>query len=190
MGPIRIESIACETEITPGRTVANIESVRLDSDRLEPGAKLRAFATLKPFKGERQTVEVVLALPGDLDEGTYEATLCDLSGSLRRRFRNEPGALLEPRDLAGVIEAIRLQTTPKRSALYLHVPLPDRGLAVKGQALPNLPASVRAVFTTGRQSQEPPVRTDLIEVAQTPYVVEGAHMLKFTVVKDAGYSLR
>ena len=42
----------------PGRTVATIESVRLASDRLEPGETLRAFVTLKPFKGERQTVEV------------------------------------------------------------------------------------------------------------------------------------
>jgi hypothetical protein len=189
MAPIRIESITCETEISRGRTVASIESVRLDSDRLEPGGRLRALATLKPFKGERQTFEVELMLPEDVEEGTYEATFCDLTGSLRRRLRNEP-ALLEPRDLAGVIDAIRFQTVPRRSGLFLHVPLPDRGLAVKGQALPNLPASVRAVFTTGRQSPEPPVRTDLIAVAQTPYVVEGSHTLKFTVVKDAGYSLR
>jgi hypothetical protein len=189
MAPIRIESIACETEIAPGRTVANIESVRLASDRTCPGGRLQAFATLKPFKGERQTVEVVLPLPSDLEEGTYEASLLDLTGSLRRRFRNEP-ALLEPRDLKGVIEAIRLQTGPRRTALYLHVPLPDRGLSVKGQALPNLPGSVRSVFTSGRQSQESTVKTDLIEVAETPYVVEGAHSLKFTVVKDTGYSLR
>jgi hypothetical protein len=189
MAPIRIESISCETEISSGRTVATIESVRFDSDRLEPGGQLRAFATLKPFKGERQTFEMALRLPDDLEEGTYEATLCDLTTSLRRRFRNEP-ALLEPHDLNGVIEAIRFQTLPRRSGVFLHVPLPSRGLAVKGQALPNLPGSVRAVFTTGRQSPEPQVRTDLIAVAPTPYVVEGAHTLKFTVVKDTGYSLR
>jgi hypothetical protein len=189
MAPIRIESIDCEVEIKPGRTVAGIESVRLASDRVQPGEPLRAIATLKPFKGERQTVEVVLPLPADLDEGAYEATLCDLTGSLRRRFRNEP-ALLEPRDLEGVLESIRLQTAPRRTSLYLHVALPDRGLAVKGQALPNLPGSVRAVFTSGRQSQEPAVKTDLIEVAATPYVVEGTHSLKFTVAKNTGYSLR
>jgi hypothetical protein len=74
--------------------------------------------------------------------------------------------------------------------VYLHIPLPDRGLAVKGQALPNLPGSVRAVFINGRQSQEPQVRTDLIAVAETPYVVEGVHTLKFTVVKDTGYATR
>jgi hypothetical protein len=189
MAPVRIESIACETEISAGRTVANIESVRLESDHLQPGGQLRAFATVKPFKGERETFEITVALPGDLEEGTYEANLCDLTSSLRRRFRNEP-ALLEPRDLNGVIETIRFQTALRRNGVFLHVPLPDRGLAVKGQALPNLPGSVRAVFASGRQSPEPPVRTDLIAVAQTPYVVEGAHTLKFTVVKDTGYSLR
>jgi hypothetical protein len=189
MAPIRIESITCETEISPGRKVATVESVRLASDRLGPGESLRATATLKPFKGDRETVEFVLPMPPDLEPGTYEATLCDLTGSLRRRFRNEP-ALMEPRDLAGVIESIRLQTRPHRTALYLHVPLPDRGIAVKGQALPNLPGSVRAVFATGRQSQDPAVRTDLIGVAETPYVVEGTQSLKFTVVKDTGISLR
>ena len=40
----------------------------------------------------------------------------------------------------------------------------------------------------------PPYRVEaldilLIQVAETPYVVEGAHALKFTVVKDAGLSL-
>jgi hypothetical protein len=189
MAPVRIESIACETEISPGRTVANIESVQLATDRLEPGQRLRAFATLKPFKGERQAIELDVPIPADLEEGTYEATFCDLTGSLRRRFRNEP-ALLEPRDLAGVLQAIRLQTAPKRTAVYLHVPLPDRGVAVKGQALPNLPGSVRAVFANGRQSQDFSVRSDLIEAADTPYVVEGLQTLKFTVVKDTGYSLR
>jgi len=189
MAPVRVEAIDCDVEIAPGRAVATIESVRLASDRVEPGQGLKAFVTLKPFKGARQVVEVGLALPRDLEEGHYEATVCDMSSSLRRRFRNEP-ALLEPHDLAGVLQAIRLQVAPKRTALYLHVPLPDRGLAVEGQPLPNLPGSARAVFSTGRQSQEPPVRADMVQVAETPWVVEGGQSLKFTVVKDTGLSLK
>ena len=173
----------------PGRTVATIESVRLASDRLEPGQPLKAFVTLKPFKGDRQTLEVVLPLPPDLDAGTYEASVSDMTNSLRRRIRNEP-SLMEPRDLEALLRSLRFQTEPRRTALYLHVPLPDRGLAIQGQALPNLPASARAVFATGRQTQEPPIRADLIEAVETPWVVEGSQSLKFTVVKDAGLSLK
>lgn len=189
LASVRIESIACDVEIAPGRTVATIESARLASDRLEPGQTLKAFVTLKPFKGERRTVEVALPLPPDLEEGTYEASLCDMSMSLRRRLRNEP-AITEPHDLDGLLRSLHLQLEPHRTGLYLHVLLPDRGLAVQGQSLPNLPGSARAVLLTARQSQEPAVRSDLIQAADTPYVVEGTQSLRFSVVKDAGLSLR
>ena len=189
LAPVRIEAIDADIEIANGRTVATIESVRLASDRLEPGQTLRAFITLKPFKGERQTVEAALPLPADLDEGAYEANLCDMTGSLRRTFRNDP-SLIEPRDLDGLLRTIRLQTEPKRTALYLRVQSPERGLAVHGQALPNLPGSARAVLASSRQSPESPIRSDLVQVVETPWVVEGNLSLRFHVVKDAGLSLR
>jgi hypothetical protein len=97
---------------------------------------------------------------------------------------------MEPRDLNSILRAIHFQIEPQRTALYLHVPLQDRGLSVEGQPLPNLPGSARAVFNTSRQSQDPPVRTDLIQAANTSYVVEGSQALKFTVVKDKGVALK
>ena len=63
-----------------------------------------------------------------------------MNNSLRRRFRNDP-TLNDPRDLEGLLNAIRVQTQPKRTSLYLHVASPERGLAVEGQTLPNLPGS-------------------------------------------------
>ncbi len=189
MARVRIEGIDADVEIAPGRTVATIESVRLVSDRLEAGDTLRAQVTLKPFKGERQTLTVSLPLPDDLPDGNYEANLLDMSNSLRRRFRNEPG-LTEPRSLEGLLSVIRLQTVPRRTAVYLHVALPERGLAVQGQPLPNLPGSVRAVLTSNRQTQEPPVRLDLVQSVDTAWVIEGSQTLKFSVVKDSGLSLK
>jgi hypothetical protein len=62
-------------------------------------------------------------------------------------------------------------------------------LAVGGQDLPNLPGSARAVFSSKREVPAAPIRTDLIQVAATPWVVEGLQTLKFTVAKDAGLSL-
>jgi hypothetical protein len=188
LAPVRIESIDCEVEISSGRTVATLEEVRIASDRLEPGQTLKAVATIKPFKGREQTVAVSLPLPADLPEGNYEATLCDMGASLRRKIRNEP-ALMEPRDLDALLGTLRLQIEPKRTAIYLHVPLPDRGLTVEGQALPNLPGSARSVFNTHRQTQDTALRADLIQTADTPYVIEGSQSLRFTVVKDAGLSV-
>ncbi len=50
-----------------------------------------------------------------------------------------------------MIQTIRIQTEPKRTAIYVHVPSPERGLSVQGQPLPNLPGSVRAVFASKRE---------------------------------------
>lgn len=187
--PIRIEAIDCDVELAPGRTMASIESVRLKSDRVEPGQTLKAIVTLKPHKGERQDVSISLPLPTDLPEGTYDLAVCDSTTSLRRRLRNEPG-LSEPRDAADLLSFLRLQTSPRRTTVYAHVLLPERGLSVHGQPLPNLPASARAVFTSGRETSEPTLRSDLVRHAETSWVLEGGQSLRFSVVKDAALSLK
>jgi hypothetical protein len=188
MGPVRIESIDCDVQIEPGRRVALIDTVRLLSDTIEPGHDLKAIVTLKPYKGERETLEVSIPIPADFPEGPCEAIFCDAANSVRRNFRNDP-ALLDPRDLDGVIRTIRIQTEPKRTAIYVHVPSPQRGLSVQGQPLPNLPGSVRAVFASKREVPATPIRSDLVRVAGTNWVVDGAQSLRFTVAKDAGLSL-
>jgi hypothetical protein len=188
MGPVRVESLDCDVQIEPGRKVATIESVRLLSDTVEPGQELKGFVTLKPHKGERETIEISLPIPADFPEGPCEATFCDAASSVRRSVRNDP-SLLEPRDLAGILRTLRIQTAPKRMAVYLHIPAPDRGLSIQGQPLPNLPGSVRSVFASKREVPATPIRSDMVQVAPTAWVVEGSHSLRFTVVKDAGLSL-
>jgi hypothetical protein len=188
MAPVRIESIDCDVQIEPGRKVAQIDTVRLVSETIEPGHDLKAIVTLKPFKGERETVELSIPIPADFPEGPCEAVFCDAANSIRRKLRNDP-AVLEPRDVNGVIQTIRIQTEPKRTAVYAHIPSPERGLSVQGQPLPNLPGSVRAVFASKREVPVSPIRTDMIRVAATGWVVEGMHSLRFMVAKDAGLSL-
>jgi hypothetical protein len=188
MTPLRVESVDCEVEIEPGRKVATIESVRLQSDTVEPGHELKGFVTLKPYKGERETIEVSLPIPADFPEGAYEANFGDAGSSLKRAIRNDP-TLLEPHDLAGVLRSLKAQIEPKRTAVYLQVPAPERGVTVQGQALPNLPGSVRAVFASKREVPVATIRSDLTRSVTTPWVVEGAHTLRFTVVKDAGLSV-
>ncbi len=188
MGPVRIDNIDCDVQIEPGRKAASIESVRLLSDTIEPGHDLKAYVTLKPHKGERETIEVSLTIPGDFPEGPHEAVFCDAASSVRRLFRNDP-ALLEPRDLTGILRSLHAQTGPKRTAVYLQVPSPERGVSIQGQALPNLPSSVRAVFASKREVPVAPIRSDIIKVAPTSWVIEGSHTLRFTVAKDAGLSV-
>ena len=189
IAPVRIESIDCDVQIEPGRKVAQIETVRLCSETVEPGHELKAIVTLKPFKGDRETVELSIPIPADFPEGPCEAVFCDAANSIRRKLRNEP-AVLEPRDLDGLIRTIRLQTEPKRTAVYVHVPSPERGLSIQGQPLPNLPGSVRAVFASKREgpTAPDPQRHEHAWRRRTGSS-RACRSLRFTVAKDAGLSL-
>ncbi len=71
------------SQIEPGRKVAAIESVRLLSDTVEPGQELKGVVTLKPFKGERETIEIVAADPGRFPRRP-------LRGDLLRRGQQRP----------------------------------------------------------------------------------------------------
>ncbi len=189
LAPVRISAIDCEVTLDNGRTTASIESARLASDRLQPGDSLKVAVTLRPFQAADQTVEMSLPLPADLPEGTYEATVCDASASLRRRVGNDPHQA-EPRGLDGLLAFLRIQAELKRTGLFLHVPRPTRGLAIAGQALPDLPASARAVFADSRQTAPPAIRSEWVQTVETKWVIEGSQSLKFQVVKDVGISLR
>jgi hypothetical protein len=184
---VRIESIDCTVALEPRRTVADIESVRLVSDSVQPGQTLEVLATLKPYKGEREVVRLSLPLPAEMPEGSYEATVCDVSRSMQRRYRNQP-SLLEPRTVDSLLSFLRDRAAPPRTSLYLHVPLEGRGVAIDGQALPDLPASIRSTLASSHQTAAPQVREDLITQADTPWVVEGTLALNFHVVRDRGTS--
>jgi hypothetical protein len=188
IAPVRIESIECDVQIEPGRKMALLESVRLASETIEPGQDLKAFVTLKPHKGERETHEIKIPIPRDFPEGPCELAVCDAFNTVRRKVRNDP-AILEPRDLESLVRAIKMQTDPKRTSVYFHIPAPDRGLTIKGQALPNLPGSIRSAFASKRETPMPPIRTDIVGVLPVSWVVEGVQSLRFTVAKDAGISL-
>ena len=125
----------------------------------------------------------------EFEEGPYEISVLDSGNSLRRTLRNDP-ARTEPRDVDGLLDVLRFQTLPRRTALHLHIPLPQKGIAVRGQSLPNLPSSARAVFSSSRKTQETAVRADLVQTVETPWVLEGAQTLKFSVVKNSGFTLK
>ncbi len=188
VAPVRIKSIDCDLAIEPGRTVARIESARLVSDVVEPGGKLRAVITLKPYRGEPRPLEMELPVPADYPEGPSEVILSDISGSIRREFHNDP-TMLEPRDLDGLFRVIRLQADAVRTSVVARIPSPEKAVSVRGRNLTELPGSVSAVFSSKRDASATPLHRDLVTTTRTGWVIEGSQTLRFNVVKDAGLSL-
>jgi len=179
----RLESIDCQATITRKRTSAAILSVRLGSDRYEPGDEIAATVTVRPYKSDPEVVQLKLRLPESLPPGDYAATICDAPAHLKNLFSEEP-SLLVARNVEQIARAYRMQLEERRKTLYLRVVVPDAGLTVGTATLPQLPASARSVFSSRRASPAMPVRRALVSRHPTDWVIEGSVSLPFTVVRD------
>ena len=184
---VEIESIRTTTEILDGRNSATIEQVRLNSELFEPGDKLVAQVELEPYKGGPQRVEFGLDLPPNMPPGVYQALVCDSMTSVRSDLRNQPH-LLQPQNLNQMIRMLQIQVTERRSNLYLRVMTRDLGVALEGQAMPNLPLSMAQILTTRRRSGVLPIRTELVSKTETPFVIQGVQALQFQVVADKKFN--
>ena len=180
---IEFESIRTSTEILDGRNSASIERVRLSSDIFEPGDKLVAQVELEPYKGAPQRVEISLDLPANMPPGVYQAFVCDSMTSVRSDLRNQPH-LLQPQNLDQLYRVVQMQVAERRTNLYLRVMTRELGVALEGQAMPNLPLSMAQILTTRRRSGVLPIRSELVSKTETPFVIQGAQALPFQVVSD------
>jgi hypothetical protein len=181
--PLRINRIECTTRLQPGRRTADIEWVELESDTYAPGETLKAAAYLRPYKGVRQRVPLSLKLPADLPEGQYTATVCDDLISLRTQLRENP-ALLAPQNIEQLLESINVQVAAKRTSLAIRLPIPARGVALRGEALPDLPGSMVQILSAGRRTGAMPITSALTSRSDTGYVVQGMELVRFTVARD------
>jgi hypothetical protein len=180
--PVRIQRIDCQTRVQPGRRTAEIESVELATDTYEPGETIKATVFLRPYKGVRQRVPVSLPLPADLPEGPYVATICDDLLNARLALRDNP-TLTNPANLDRVFEAVRVQTSVKRTNLVMRVPVSDAGVALGDRTLPHLPPSMVQILGNGRRTGAQTLSSALVSRQPTDWVIQGSEVVRFTVVR-------
>ena len=180
---VEIESIRTTTEISDGRNSADITKVRLKSDVLEPGDKLIAAVELEPYRGAPKTTEISLDLPANFPPGQYIAVVCDSVNSVRADLQNQR-YLLQPQDLDQLFRVLELQVAERRTNLYLRVMTRDIGVALEGQAMPNLPLSMANILMSRRRTGAVPIRSELVAKTETPHVLAGVQLIQFQVVLD------
>ncbi|MSQ95287.1 MAG: SpoIVB peptidase S55 [Gemmataceae bacterium] len=181
---LRFKSIECATEIQPGRRVADIESCELESDTLVPGDTVKAWVTLRPFKGAKQRIALELKLPVDLPDGVYTVLIGDDLNNARMELRDNPH-LAMPQNIAHQFEMLRLQLDAKRTTLVMRVPLSGgSGVAVNGKTLPNLPPSMVQILSSSKRTNTQTIQSALVARTSTNWVIQGADTLRFQVAKN------
>jgi len=181
--PVRLNHIDCTTRIRSGRRTADIEALELDSETYAPGETLKATVFLRPFKGLLQRLPVSLKLPVDLPEGAYTALVCDDLTNARKTLADNP-ILSNPQDIEQVFEALKVQTTAKRTNLVVRVPTTAVGVALSGKSLPNLPPGMVQVLGEARRTGAQTMGGALVSRQSTGWVVQGSEAARFTVARN------
>jgi len=177
-GKVDVESITAEFQVTSEATTAAIDAVRLERNDYRPGETLRALVTLRPLRKEPFLQTLELKLPDDFPPENATVTVCDASTN-ERLDRAEAAYRYEPRDIDQLVELLREQTPQRR--LYLRLQLPDRGVALRGIELPDLPPSMYAVVASPKVTGLSLTGKSLVAHADTQYVVSGTHTLTVLV---------
>ncbi len=180
---LRINRIDCETRILPGRRVAEIEAVQLDSEVYAPGETVKAAVFVRPFKGSLVRIPVALRLPVDLPEGNYTVTACDDPYNTRLTLRNDPN-LFAPQSVEQVLESLQLQMGTRRTNLVLRIPVDAAGVAIAGKSLPNLPPSMVHILGNSRRTGAQTMSGALTARKPTDWVIQGTEAVRIQVTKN------
>jgi hypothetical protein len=181
--PVRITRIDCMTDIQAGRRTADIDGVEIESENYAPGDTLKATVFLRPYRGLRQRVTLSLALPKDLPEGNYIATVCDDLTNARAEMRDNP-ALSNPQSVDQMFEAVKVQTAARRTNLVLRLPISGSGVALGAKTLPNLPPSMVQILSNSRRTGAQTMASALVAKQNTDWIIQGGDTVRFTVTKN------
>ncbi len=178
--PAHIESINVSVAIEQGDKSGAILKLKLDGNVYRPGDSLTGVVVVKPFRAPRATLRVRFELPSDLPEGRYTLTACDGLRALQQ-FRREKPQRFDPRTVPQLLESLRNVVAPVGDRLYLRLPVPRRGVAIRGRELIDLPESKGRILVEAEPLDTHQFSETLVREVQTPYVLMGSASAAFEV---------
>ncbi|MHC4715552.1 MAG: hypothetical protein ACYS5V_01155 [Planctomycetota bacterium] len=182
--PVFPERIDVRMTIFGKRNTASLLALELPRHTYKPGETIRGKAVLRPFRSRRISRDVSIQLPADLPEGRYTLTVCSSQGMLDRRKAEMPHRF-DPRTVPDLFAALSEVVQPKMNHMYLHMALPDKGVAVRRAELDHLPGSLADVLGRTAPMDTRKYRRSLSVSQEIKYVLSGSASASFVVRKQA-----
>lgn len=180
-----LESMDLTIDIEPTLRASTIVHARIDRAELLPGQSVRGTYRLQPFGQPATDQRFEFTLPESLPEGDYNLTLCDAPTYLSMLMANRPH-LSRTSSAEDIYRLIQRIMTIRNDALYLVMPLPNQGLFVDHEEMPQLPSSRRALLAVSNSTIASPF-TDWTEKSLPMKTVpSGSVNFSIKVTKNPG----
>lgn len=181
IAPKRID---VEIKVQPGSLAASLLNFKLDGQVYRPGETITGTVVIRPFRKRPQPLTVRFELPDDIEDGTYELTVCDAPTSMIAEQREMPH-MFAPRTTEQLLKALQHVVSSRSDQLYLRMPLPSGGgLAIERAEMPDLPASKAQILSQADILETRSFRRSLVQTLKTRYLITGSASATFTVQRD------
>jgi hypothetical protein len=163
----------------------SLEKVLLDKYEVSPGERIQIKVYLRTFKEESQVEEVTFLTPS-LPLGTEFQIVVGDAATMQQIERSQYRIQdFVPRSLSQLVRI--LGNLRKNDRVYFKILAPKPGLFLKGEEMPNLPPTLKAMFSSPRAAASAPMeltRSTLSEYQlPVPYVFKGGAVIPVKIRK-------
>jgi len=167
-----------------GVKVAFLEKVMLDKYDVSPGERINLKIYTRNFRGERELQDGISFQVPNLHSGSEFYLVVADSTSLQQvemgQYRT--GGFM-PRSLTQLIRL--LSGLRKNNRIYVKIIGSKPGLFLKGEELPNLPPSMKSMFSSSRASSSSPTELTTSTIGQfqipVPFVFKGLSVIPIKI---------
>ncbi len=139
---VAIDSIELSLEHASRPLSGSLLSAHAGTRRVLPGDTVEVFMEVREYRGDVVSHRIEVEIPADARPGPYYLFVGDGASVDSLRFQIAPE---EPRDLEAGIAMLNTLHSPKD--LVVLGAAPASGLVIEGRTLPNLPPSIRSVWS-------------------------------------------
>ncbi|HEX4495739.1 MAG TPA: SpoIVB peptidase S55 domain-containing protein [Thermoanaerobaculia bacterium] len=155
---IDVDNVEVEIGQTDKPTFANLVGANASRTVVHPGDRVTLNLDFVPYRGAGFRRAVKLDLPGDLQAGTYSLLVGDGASVDAARLALEPS---DPVRFPQALELLR-SFHSRRDLIVLGI-YGGPGLAVAGETMPRLPASVRSLWGAAASGSAVGLRSAIVQ---------------------------
>ena len=163
--------------------ISYLERVWLDKYEASPGEPIRVKIYSRAFRGESVLQEVTIpapSLPAGSDFNLYIGDAVSMYNLEMSQYRSRG---FVPRSLSQLIRI--LNSLRKNNRIYFKIIAAKPGLFLKGEELPNLPLTMKSMFSSPRASATAPTEINKSTLRDyqlpVPYVFKGAALIPLKI---------
>jgi hypothetical protein len=160
---VRIESVDVDIAQSRDPRAAALVDAHADRTEVRPGERVNLNLELLPYRGTPVRHAMSVDLPEDLSPGKYSLIIADGASADAVRLSIEP---VEPVTFDQALALLRSFHSHREVVVFGVAG--GAGLSVVGEAMPNLPASVRSLWGVAGSSGVLPLRLAITQTRREP----------------------